>query len=136
MPEPSLHHYQHLSPSRQEYRPWTGARPAKSAKKPPPTNFSSPGTEATHVCETSYRAAYSGEVHRSVALHQMEHIVPTAASNVQPATAPQPNPSTLQVTSSPSPPQVIPAARSELGGTPRVEVSEDSIVQMMHFQPK
>uniref|UniRef100_A0A3Q1FQJ1 MAP6 domain containing 1 n=1 Tax=Acanthochromis polyacanthus TaxID=80966 RepID=A0A3Q1FQJ1_9TELE len=44
----------------QEYRPWTGVRPAKSARKNPPAQYSSPGTEATHIPrETSYQAAYS-----------------------------------------------------------------------------
>lgn len=125
----------HLSSSRQEYRPWTGVRPAKSARKNPPTQYSSPGTEATHVSrETSYQAAYSGEVHRSIGLHQMEHLIPSAASNVQPATVPQSNPFALQSGSSPSPQQVIPPARSELSGTPKGEVSKDNnVVQMVYF---
>ncbi|XP_028988613.1 microtubule-associated protein 6 homolog [Betta splendens] len=94
---------------RQEYRPWTGARPAKSARKTPPAQYCSPGTEAAHVsCETSYRAAYSGEVHRSAALHQTDRL--------SPSTAPQSSISPLQSGSSPSPQQVLPA-----GGTPKGE---------------
>ncbi|XP_047445565.1 microtubule-associated protein 6 homolog [Mugil cephalus] len=82
---------------RQEYRPWTGARPAKSARKTPPAQYSSPGTEAAHVPrETSYQAAYS-----STGVHQGEHVIPSAASNIQPA--PIPNPTALQAGSSPSP---------------------------------
>lgn len=114
----------HLSSSRQEYRPWTGVRPAKSARRNPPTQYSSPGTEATHIPrETSYQAAYSGEVLRSTGLHQMEHIIPSTASNMQPASVPQPIAPILQAGSSPSPQQVIPPARSEHSGTPKGEVS-------------
>uniref|UniRef100_A0A672F6Y2 MAP6 domain containing 1 n=1 Tax=Salarias fasciatus TaxID=181472 RepID=A0A672F6Y2_SALFA len=73
--------------SRQEYRPWTGVRPAKSARKTPPAQYSSPGTEASHVPrETSYQAAYSGEVSRSGALPQGDH------ASIRPAPGPQPGP--------------------------------------------
>ncbi|XP_039999687.1 microtubule-associated protein 6 homolog [Xiphias gladius] len=106
---------------RQEYRPWTGVKPAKSARKHPPAQYSSPGTEATHVLrETSYQAAYSGDVHRSIGLHQGEHIIPSAASNVQPAAVPQPIPTA----SSPSPSslqQSVPPERTEPSGTTKGE---------------
>lgn len=116
----------HPSSTRQEYRPWTGVRPAKSARKNPTTQYSSPGTEATHIPrETSYQAAYSGEVHRSIGLHQVEHIIPSAASNIQPVTVPQPIPPTLQAGGSLGPQQVIPPARTEPSGTPKGEVSKD-----------
>ncbi|KAM7379257.1 hypothetical protein PAMP_004822 [Pampus punctatissimus] len=106
---------------RQEYRPWTGVRPAKSAKKNPPAQYSSPGTEATHTHpETSYQAAYSGEWHRSIGQHQGENVIPSASTNIQPASVPQPIPSTLQAgtTHSPSSLQqgVLPE-RTELSGT-------------------
>ncbi|XP_071394879.1 microtubule-associated protein 6 homolog [Centroberyx affinis] len=95
-----------LSSSRQEYRPWTGVRPAKSTRKTPPAPYASPGTEAAHLPpETSYQAAYSGEVHRSVGLHQGDHI-PSATTNIQPAAVPQPIPTPLQAGGSPSPPSL------------------------------
>ncbi|XP_026168457.1 microtubule-associated protein 6 homolog [Mastacembelus armatus] len=110
---------------RQEYRPWTGVRPAKSVRKNPPVQYSSPGTEATHVqCETSYQAAYSGEVHRSTGLHQGEQIIPSAASSIQPAAVPQPVATALQAGGSQSPSslqQIIPPARTELSGTAKGE---------------
>ncbi|XP_033506066.1 microtubule-associated protein 6 homolog [Epinephelus lanceolatus] len=106
---------------RQEYRPWTGVKPAKSARKNPPAQYSSPGTEATNVPrETSYQAAYSGEVHRSLGLHQGEHNIVSAASNVQPAAVPLPIPTALQTGSSPIPSslqQSVPPERTELGTT-------------------
>ncbi|XP_023139296.2 microtubule-associated protein 6 [Amphiprion ocellaris] len=104
---------------RQEYRPWTGVKPAKSARKNPPAQYSSPGTEATHIPrETSYQAAYSGEVSRSTGLHQGEHTIPSAASYVQPAPVPHPAssspcPSSLQ--------QSILPERTELSGTAKGE---------------
>nr|XP_046264614.1 microtubule-associated protein 6 homolog [Scatophagus argus] len=105
---------------RQEYRPWTGVRPAKSARRNPPAQYSSPGTEVTHVsCETSYQAAYRGETQRSIGLHQGEHIILSASANVQPAAVPQPIPAALQVGSSPSPSslqQTVPPERTELSG--------------------
>ncbi|XP_041805948.1 microtubule-associated protein 6 homolog [Chelmon rostratus] len=89
---------------RQEYRPWTGVRPAKSARRNPPAQYSSPGTEATQVPrETSYQAAYSGETQRSTGLHQAEHIIPSASTNIQPAAVPQPIPTALQAGTSLSP---------------------------------
>ncbi|XP_055007898.1 microtubule-associated protein 6 homolog [Boleophthalmus pectinirostris] len=52
-------------PSRQEFRPWTGVKPAKSSRKNQPIQCATPGTEASHVApETSYQAAYSGDTHR------------------------------------------------------------------------
>ncbi|XP_018532342.1 microtubule-associated protein 6 homolog [Lates calcarifer] len=110
---------------RQEYRPWTGVKPAKSARKNPPAQYSSPGTEATHIPrETSYQAAYSGDVHRSTGPHQGEHIIPSAASNVQPPAVPQPIPTALQAATSPSPSglqQSVPPERTELSGTSKGE---------------
>ncbi|XP_069562331.1 microtubule-associated protein 6 homolog [Brachyistius frenatus] len=110
---------------RQEYKPWTGARPAKSARKNPPAQYSSPGTEATDVPhETSYQAAYSGDVTRSISLNQGEHIIPSAASNVQPTHVPHPIPAALQAGSSPSPPglqQSFLPERTELSRTTKGE---------------
>ncbi|XP_059199827.1 microtubule-associated protein 6 homolog [Centropristis striata] len=110
---------------RQEYRPWTGVRPAKSARKNPPAQYSSPGTEATQVPrETSYQAAYSGEGHRSIGLHQGEHNIASAASNIQPAAVPQPIPAALQAGTSPIAPslqQSIPPERNELSRTTKGE---------------
>ncbi|TDH05502.1 hypothetical protein EPR50_G00123040 [Perca flavescens] len=106
---------------RQEYRPWTGVRPAKSARKNPPAQYSSPGTEATQVPrETSYQAAYSGELHRSIGLHQGEHNIASAASNIQPAAVPQPIPTAMQAGSSPIPSSIqqsVPLQRAELSTT-------------------
>ncbi|XP_029308727.1 microtubule-associated protein 6 homolog [Cottoperca gobio] len=88
---------------RQEYRPWTGGRPAKTARKNPPAQYSSPGTEATNVQrETSYQAAYSGDV-PSIGLNQREHNITSAASNIHPAAVPQHIPTALQAGSSPIP---------------------------------
>lgn len=116
----------HLPSSRQEYRPWTGVRPAKSARRNPPTQYSSPGTEATHVpCETSYQAAYSGEAQRSTGLLQGETIIPSASTNIQPAVVPQPIPAALQAGTSVSPPglqQSILPERTELSGAAKAEV--------------
>ncbi|TNM97742.1 hypothetical protein fugu_013988 [Takifugu bimaculatus] len=73
---------------RQEYRPWTGVRPAKSTRRNPPGQYSSPGTQASRApCETSYQAAYSGEAQRPVALHEGENAIPTASDNIQPIPA-------------------------------------------------
>lgn len=119
-----------LSPSRQEYRPWTGARPAKSARRNPPTQYSSPGTEANQVPrETSYQAAYNGEGQRSIGLHQGEHIIPSASTNIQPVAVPQPIPTSLQAGSSHS----VPPERAELSGTTKGEVSTGSNV-VRHYQ--
>ncbi|XP_013878720.1 microtubule-associated protein 6 [Austrofundulus limnaeus] len=103
---------------REEYRPWTGAKPARSVRKPPLAQYSSPGTEPTHVPrETSYQAAYSGEVSRSTGLHQVEPILPSAASSIQPPPATQhqagSSPSSLQ--------QGILPERTEDSGTTRRE---------------
>lgn len=110
---------------RQEYRPWTGARPAKSARKNPPAQYSSPGTEATHVPrETSYQAAYSGDVHRSIGLHQAEQIIPSAASNIQPVAIPQPIQTAVLVGGAPSPrslQQSVLPERPEFSGTTKGE---------------
>ncbi|XP_038574123.1 microtubule-associated protein 6 homolog [Micropterus salmoides] len=103
---------------RQEYRPWTGARPAKSARRNLPTQYSSPGTEANQVPrETSYQAAYNGEGQRSIGLHQGEHIIPSASTNIQPVAVPQPIPTSLQAGSSHS----VPPERAELSGTTKGE---------------
>ncbi|XP_075877365.1 microtubule-associated protein 6 homolog isoform X2 [Nelusetta ayraudi] len=107
---------------RQEYRPWTGARPAKSARRNPPAQYSSPGTDATHVQrETSYQAAYSGEAQsRSTVLLQGEAvIIPSASGHIQPAAVPQPLPAVLQAgasTSSSGLQQNIQNERAELCG--------------------
>ncbi|XP_030258849.1 microtubule-associated protein 6 [Sparus aurata] len=110
---------------RHEYRPWTGARPAKSARRNPPAQYSSPGTEATKVPrETSYQAAYSGDAQRSIGPHQGEHIIPSASTYIQPAAVPQPVPTALQAGSTPSPSglqQSIPPERAEISGTTKGE---------------
>ncbi|XP_053186681.1 microtubule-associated protein 6 homolog [Scomber japonicus] len=110
---------------RQEYRPWTGVRPAKSARRNPPAQYSSPRTEATHShCETSYQAAYSGEVHRSIGLHQGENLIPSASTNIQPASVPQPIPSALQAGTTHSPSslqQSILPESTKLSGTSKGE---------------
>lgn len=112
----------HLSSSRQEYRPWTGAKPAKSARRNPPAQYSSPGTEATKVPrETSYQAAYSADGQKSIGLHQGEHVIPSASTNIQPAAVPQPippSPSILQ--------QSILPEKAESSGTTKAEVSTGS----------
>ncbi|XP_029381245.1 microtubule-associated protein 6 homolog [Echeneis naucrates] len=111
---------------RQEYRPWTGVKPAKSARKNPPAQYSSPGTEATQVPrETSYQAAYSGDMHKSsMGLHQGEQIIPSAASNIQPAAVPQPISSAVLVGGTPVPSnlqQRVPPERAELSGITKGE---------------
>uniref|UniRef100_A0AAY5KD13 MAP6 domain containing 1 n=1 Tax=Esox lucius TaxID=8010 RepID=A0AAY5KD13_ESOLU len=62
---------------RQEYRPWVGARPAKTTRKPrPPAPYASPGLGVSHLPnETSYQAAYNGarETFRHAELHQRDH---------------------------------------------------------------
>ncbi|KAM8850069.1 microtubule-associated protein 6 homolog [Spinachia spinachia] len=89
---------------RQEYRPWTGVRPAKSARKHPPAQFSSPGTEATPVPrETSYQAAYSGDGPKSIGLHHGVNDLSSAASSIQPAAVPQPASTAMQAGRSPVP---------------------------------
>uniref|UniRef100_A0A665TFX5 MAP6 domain containing 1 n=1 Tax=Echeneis naucrates TaxID=173247 RepID=A0A665TFX5_ECHNA len=115
---------------RQEYRPWTGVKPAKSARKNPPAQYSSPGTEATQVPrETSYQAAYSGDMHKSsMGLHQGEQIIPSAASNIQPAAVPQPISSAVLVGGTPVPSnlqQRVPPERAELSGITKGEVSKN-----------
>ncbi|KAF7662710.1 hypothetical protein LDENG_00227640 [Lucifuga dentata] len=94
---------------RQEYQPWTGVRPARSARKNPPAPYASPGTAAiSHVPpETSYQAAFSGEIHR-------EHVIPSPTTNLQPVSAPQ-------FVSTPSSLQSILSERPELGGTTKGE---------------
>ncbi|KAK5888928.1 hypothetical protein CesoFtcFv8_014977 [Champsocephalus esox] len=87
---------------RQEYRQWTGVRPAKSVRKNPLTQYSSPGTEATNVPrETSYQAAYSGDV-PSIGLHHKEQNITSAAPNVHPAGGPQHIPTALPAGGSPT----------------------------------
>lgn len=71
---------------RQEYRPWTGAKPAKSSKKNFPVNCATPGTESTHVApKTSYQAAYSGDSLGTAETSQVDSALPSASSNVQTA---------------------------------------------------
>uniref|UniRef100_A0A8C2X0E0 MAP6 domain containing 1 n=1 Tax=Cyclopterus lumpus TaxID=8103 RepID=A0A8C2X0E0_CYCLU len=123
---------------RQEYRPLTGVRPAKSARKNTPAQYSSPGTEATHVlCETSYQAAYSGQGHRSIGLHQGENDITSAASNIQPAAVPQPTPTAMQAGRSPIPSSLqpsVPPEMTEFSRTIKGEVGKDrSVVKMVHF---
>ncbi|XP_068594338.1 microtubule-associated protein 6 homolog [Cebidichthys violaceus] len=106
---------------RQEYRPWTGVRPARSARKTPTAHYSGSGTEASHdLRETSYQAAYSGEGHRSIGLHQAENDVPPAASNAQHAAVPQHTPTATQAGRSPiasSLQQSVPPERTEFSRT-------------------
>ncbi|XP_071217140.1 MAP6 domain-containing protein 1 [Salvelinus alpinus] len=70
------------SSHRQEYRPWTGARPAKTTRKQrPPAPYASPRSGVSHLPnETSYQAAYSGagEAFRHTELHQRDHNTSTA----------------------------------------------------------
>lgn len=77
-------------------------RPAKSARRNPPAQYSSPGTQASQAPrETSYQAAYSGEAQRATgALHGGEPAIRTASDNIQPIPA-----EALQASLSPSGPQ-------------------------------
>ena len=84
-------------------------RPAKSARKNPSTQYSSPGTEATNVPrETSYQAAYSGDV-PSIGLHHKEQNITSAAPNVHPAGGPQHIPTALPAGGSPTPSSLHPS---------------------------
>ncbi|XP_034411983.1 microtubule-associated protein 6 homolog isoform X2 [Cyclopterus lumpus] len=115
---------------RQEYRPLTGVRPAKSARKNTPAQYSSPGTEATHVlCETSYQAAYSGQGHRSIGLHQGENDITSAASNIQPAAVPQPTPTAMQAGRSPIPSSLQPSVPPEMTEFSRTIKGEEHLVR-------
>ncbi|KAM8839742.1 MAP6 domain-containing protein 1 [Synchiropus picturatus] len=71
---------------RQEYRPWTGVRPAKSAKKPTGLPGSHSGTEALLAPpETSYQAAFNAGSQRSAGPHHSGSSVqsePTALAPV------------------------------------------------------
>lgn len=122
-----------LSPLRQEYRPWTGVRPAKSARKNPPAPYASPGNKATHLPpETSYQAAYSGEVHRSIGLHQADHI-PSTIANIQPTSVPQPIPAPIPATAAPSPCSLQHSSlpeRTDLSLRTKGEVSVDSTMTL------
>lgn len=101
------------SDPRQEYRPWTGVRPAKSARRHPPTQYSSPGTQAIQAPrETSYQAAYSGDAQRPSSLHGGENAIRTASNNTQPVPA-----EALQATLSSSGPQL------SVAGSTKGEVS-------------
>lgn len=115
-----------MSSSRQEYRPWTGARPAKSARRNPPAQYSSPGTDATDVQrETSYQAAYSGEAQsRSSVLFQGENVIPSASGHIQPAAIPQPLPAVLQAGATSISSGLQQNERAELCGTTKGEVSK------------
>jgi len=133
----SISHLMHRSSSRQEYRPSTGVRPAKGARKNTPAQYPSPGTEATHIlCETSYQAAYSGQGHRSRGLHQGGNNITSAASSIQPAAGPQPTP-TATAGWSPIPSslqQSVPPEMTEFSRTINGEVGKDrSVAQMVYF---
>uniref|UniRef100_A0A8C7WT41 MAP6 domain containing 1 n=1 Tax=Oryzias sinensis TaxID=183150 RepID=A0A8C7WT41_9TELE len=104
---------------RQEYRPWPGVKPAESAKRNPPTQYYSPGTEPIPR-ETSYQAAYSGESSRSVAVHPGES---GFASSAQPHPANQHT--APHVCSSQSPPSLQPK-RTESSGAGKAEVERRS----------
>ncbi|XP_024128908.1 microtubule-associated protein 6 homolog [Oryzias melastigma] len=81
---------------RQEYRPWTGVKPAKSAKRNPPAQYYSPGMEPTPR-ETSYQAAYSGESSRPVGESGFPPAQPhPAPQHTAPHVCSSPNPSSLQ----------------------------------------
>ncbi|CAB1326685.1 unnamed protein product [Coregonus sp. 'balchen'] len=71
---------------RQEYRPWTGARPAKTTRKQrPPAPYASPRSGVSHLPnETSYQAAYSGagEAFRHTELHQRDHNTTTSSAGL------------------------------------------------------
>lgn len=101
------------SDPRQEYRPWTGVRPAKSARRNPPTQYSCPGTQAIQAPrETSYQAAYSSEAQRPMVLHGGDNAIRTASDNIQPIPA-----EALQASMSSSGPQL------SMGGSTKGEVS-------------
>lgn len=101
------------SDPRQEYRPWTGVRPAKSARRNPPTQYSCPGTLAIQAPrETSYQAAYSSEAQRPMVLHGGDNAIRTASNNIQPIPA-----EALQASLSSSGPQL------SMGGSTKGEVS-------------
>lgn len=113
MLRPSVTNTSVTSDPRQEYRPWTGVRPAKSTRRNPPGQYSSPGTQASRAPpETSYQAAYSGEAQRPMALHEGENAIPTASDNIQPIPA-----EALQASLSTSGPQL------SAGGSTKGEVS-------------
>lgn len=77
---------------RQEYRPWTGVKPAKSSRKNLRVHCATPGTEATQVApETSYQAAYNGDSLRAAGSIQGDSVIPSALSNVQTATSHNPS---------------------------------------------
>lgn len=100
------------SEPRQEYRPWTGVRPAKSARRNPPAQYSSPGTQAIQAPpETSYQAAYSGEAQRPTALHGGENAIQTTSDSIQPIPA-----EALQASLSTAGPQL------SMGGSTKGEV--------------
>ncbi|XP_014898113.1 microtubule-associated protein 6 isoform X1 [Poecilia latipinna] len=111
---------------RQEYRPWTGVKPARSARRNPTAQYSSPVGGATHIPrETSYQAAYSGEVSRAMSGQKAELIPPSAASNIQPLPAAQHNPAATRAGSSLSPSslqQSILPQTTEHSGTTKREV--------------
>ncbi|XP_012709100.2 microtubule-associated protein 6 homolog [Fundulus heteroclitus] len=111
---------------RQEYRPWTGAKPARSARRAPPAQYSSPGTEATAIPrETSYQAAYSGEASRAMSGHKAELIPQTAASNIPPPSVTQHNPAAPPAGSFLSSPglqqSILPESTEHSGATKREE---------------
>ncbi|KAM4605279.1 microtubule-associated protein 6 homolog [Polymixia lowei] len=88
---------------RQEYRPWTGVKPAKSTRRNPTSPYVSSETEAGILTpETSYQAAYSGEAHRSTGLPQGDHMH-TTSTTVQPVSVPHSIPAPLQAGGTPCP---------------------------------
>ncbi|XP_028327968.1 microtubule-associated protein 6 homolog [Gouania willdenowi] len=108
---------------RQEFRPWPGARPAKSARKNAPVQYSSPGTEVTMVSrETSYQAAYSSDASRSIGLHQGEHIItqqhppvpkPSCTSSTSMHALSSTNPSSFQQNILPQQTELCTASKAE-----------------------
>ncbi|XP_047223204.1 microtubule-associated protein 6 homolog [Girardinichthys multiradiatus] len=111
---------------RQEYKPWTGVKPARSARRIPPAQYSSPGTETTYIPrETSYQAAYSGEVSRAMSGHKAELLPPSTASNIHPVSNTQHNLAGPRAGSSLSPhslqQSILPESTEHTGTTKREE---------------
>ncbi|KAM6948624.1 microtubule-associated protein 6 homolog [Aplochiton taeniatus] len=74
----------------QEYRAWTGEKPAKSSRKRPTAPYASRGLEANHLPpETSYQAAFSGDHHHNPASSPQPISAPLQAS-VNPVASGQP----------------------------------------------
>ncbi|KAL0966479.1 hypothetical protein UPYG_G00295760 [Umbra pygmaea] len=77
---------------RQEYQPWTGARPAKTARKQrPPAPYASPRLGISHLPnQTSYQAAYNGA--RGAFKNSELHHSTTKSNNVPQTNATLPPP--------------------------------------------